>query len=1376
MARVIAVGEPANEAERLAIGFLRDHLPDGYLLLHNFEIHRDGGSFETDLAIVAPHAVYLVDVKGTRGNIDVHGPHWYPEGRAPFGSPLLKLRQHARVLKGIITASHPSKIELERVFVMAVVLLTSPDAALHDPENLAGPDVVALDKSPAFFQKTGRIPAKFDTNILPHQNIILKAIQGVAKKRSGPLRFGNWEITEKLGGTDSFTEYRAFNHFAGRSSGPVLLRSYRADPYLPPDLREAQRRRIANAYEALNRMPSHPSIIAARDFFGSESGDTYILVTEDIHGQALRIHLDKPQHVLTVDQKRRITADLLSALAHAHLHQVVHRNLTPSCILIRPDGGIALGGFDYARSGQDRSRTIAREIVDELDERYVAPEVNREPQAASPASDVFSAGLILYELFTGERPFKNQSEIFDLSGAFPQKPSTLRAELSAGFDAWLQTLCSFEPAARPSAEAALEALESLDAPAVTKHPAEEPAPAPATEAPAPDYLNLPANFPLTQKFVVRSRLGKPGTFGVVYKVLDTLGDVSRAVKIIFHDRISTLDRLKKEYRTLLHLPEHPHVVRVFDADFLPGSGPPFIVFEFVDGLDVGEMIEEGCFSADDALVFARQMLQGIGHLHRHGVFHCDIKPRNLIWTSRGVKIIDFNVSVRPAAENGHGGGSRRYLPPDLDVSGEPTTGDLCDRDLYAFGLTLFEVVTGRYPWDADVPPVGRPAPDPRTWPDCADLTPEAVVFLAKALAPLRADRFSTVEEMEAALRNVASFRLRPAMPTAGAVDTETLIGRAGAGQANANPFVSYLLTLFSQSSRSNSGTRGLDELGRKIYVETALDRELTPAVLSGAFGLVIITGNAGDGKTAFLQQLEEFARRQGGSVEPAFLNGSRFRHGGRQFLCLYDGSQDEGDRSNDRVLSEFFAPYAGETDAAWPTDEVRLIAINEGRLIDFLAGVRSSFPLLVGIVTRGLASGVPEHRTAIVNLNLRSIVGGMAGAGGSILRRLMERMIQPKLWEPCRTCDLADRCYIHHNICTFRDPTAGPKVLERLETLFTLAHLRGRLHITMRDLRSVLAFMLVGMHDCAGVHELYRTGDRERILGGFYFNSWLGGDRPTADRLLSLLAETDVGKAADPRLDRNVDFLAPAESKHLFSFEGRGRFDLELLARVFSELPRECGGSPAPHHARSHRGYVAVMRRKEFFERRDGGWRGLLPYRSAERLLKIIETRQASADVLRDILDGINRGEGLYHPARLGGSLALQVRNVENGTIRSYRLFPADRFSLAVDDQSARASFVEHVPRGLLLRYQGDDGLSAELEINLDVFEMLTRLNAGYRPSLEEEQGYYLSLAVFKNLLGAAPYKEVLLTTTGHEFYRIRSLQEHRLELSRMGGTEESCR
>jgi len=60
MAKVIAIGQPVNDAERQAIAYLRDHLPDRYIILHNFEITRDGDKWEIDLAVLAPHAVYLV--------------------------------------------------------------------------------------------------------------------------------------------------------------------------------------------------------------------------------------------------------------------------------------------------------------------------------------------------------------------------------------------------------------------------------------------------------------------------------------------------------------------------------------------------------------------------------------------------------------------------------------------------------------------------------------------------------------------------------------------------------------------------------------------------------------------------------------------------------------------------------------------------------------------------------------------------------------------------------------------------------------------------------------------------------------------------------------------------------------------------------------------------------------------------------------------------------------------------------------------------------------------------------------------------------------------------------------------------------------------
>jgi hypothetical protein len=91
-----------------------------------------------------------------------------------------------------------------------------------------------------------------------------------------------------------------------------------------------------------------------------------------------------------------------------------------------------------------------------------------------------------------------------------------------------------------------------------------------------------------------------------------------------------------------------------------------------------------------------------------------------------------------------------------------------------------------------------------------------------------------------------------------------------------------------------------------------------------------------------------------------------------------------------------------------------------------------------------------------------------------------------------------------------------------------------------------------------------------------------------------------------------------------------------------------------------------------------------------------------------------------------------------------------------VPQELAQSSpYIEHSPTALLLRFSDGEDLQAELVINLDVFEMLNRLNQGYRPTVDELQGYYLILAVFKNILGSAPYQEVLLTTTGHEFYSV---------------------
>lgn len=398
---------------------------------------------------------------------------------------------------------------------------------------------------------------------------------------------------------------------------------------------------------------------------------------------------------------------------------------------------------------------------------------------------------------------------------------------------------------------------------------------------------------------------------------------------------------------------------------------------------------------------------------------------------------------------------------------------------------------------------------------------------------------------------------------------------------------------------------------------------------------------------------------------------------------------------------------------------------------------------------RGLRTSVPEDGIAVVNLNLRSVVAP-DGETASILERLVNRLVEPKFWAPCRKCDLRDKCYVHHNAQTFANTTAGPQALERLSLMYRLATLRTKLHITLRDLRSALAFTLVGTRDCEEIHSLYEQGDRDEILRGFYFNSWASVGTPQDDRLLRLLREVEVGQTSYPRLDRAFDFHPPEPAPELMDFAPRSTYDRELLGAAYHALPADIISHGNGLRFQSHREYVSMLRRRHFFEARDDSWRNLIPYGSASRMLSILSQRPDPKTEALKIIRAVNRGEGIFDERRLKGKLALQVRHVEAATVRSYRVFEA------VPQEPEQASpYLEHSPAALLLRYSDDTDLQAELVINLDVFEMLERLNQGYRPTVDELQGYYLTLAVFKNILGSAPYQEVLLTPSGHEFYSV---------------------
>ena len=140
---------------------------------------------------------------------------------------------------------------------------------------------------------------------------------------------------------------------------------------------------------------------------------------------------------------------------------------------------------------------------------------------------------------------------------------------------------------------------------------------------------------------------------------------------------------------------------------------PYLVFEYLDGRDVHELVKNRALGPADTRRLGIDVATGLKFLHEHGVIHCDIKPRNLMWTGQGCKIIDFNVSVSADSSMSRAGGTTKYAPPDRNPSAPPNASDLIDRDVYGLGVTLYEVLTGGYPFPSGGPSLGETAADPR---------------------------------------------------------------------------------------------------------------------------------------------------------------------------------------------------------------------------------------------------------------------------------------------------------------------------------------------------------------------------------------------------------------------------------------------------------------------------------------------------------------------------------------------------------------------------------------------------------------------------------------------------------------------------------------
>ncbi|MCX4534063.1 protein kinase [Streptomyces sp. NBC_00841] len=216
------------------------------------------------------------------------------------------------------------------------------------------------------------------------------------------------------------------------------------------------------------------------------------------------------------------------------------------------------------------------------------------------------------------------------------------------------------------------------------------------------------------RYQLRDLLGEGG-MASVYLAYDSALDRQVAIKTL-HTELgreqSFRERFRREAQAVAKL-QHTNIVSVFDTgeDELGGALMPYIVMEYVEGEPLGSVLQAdirsyGAMPADKALKVTGDVLAALDTSHEMGLVHRDIKPGNVMVTKRGVvKVMDFGIAramqsgVTSMTQTGMVVGTPQYLSPEQALG----RGVDARSDLYSVGIMLFQLLTGRIPFDADSP-------------------------------------------------------------------------------------------------------------------------------------------------------------------------------------------------------------------------------------------------------------------------------------------------------------------------------------------------------------------------------------------------------------------------------------------------------------------------------------------------------------------------------------------------------------------------------------------------------------------------------------------------------------------------------------------------
>lgn len=503
--------------------------------------------------------------------------------------------------------------------------------------------------------------------------------------------------------------------------------------------------------EALAQL-DHPAIRHVYD--AAVIGDIAYRVGNWIEGESLQDAVHRgPRPFPSVHMLAR---DILSGLEHAHSFGIIVRRIAPTSVLVN------LGGRATVTDLRFCNWTLPAVPPDEIPggQPFMAPEV-RDGATGDTASDIYTAGAILYFAVTGHEPPLDSRDL--------KRPSELRPNCPKAIERIL--VRALLPAADDRYSSAAEMLEDFASDAGTF---ENPAP---LVAPNPRLLSTEGSEDgrrwekrlrraLGDDYELLSPLGRGG-YGRVYRVRDLHLEREVAIKVL-HPHLTAepvvVERFRREAQLAARL-NHPNIVAIYDIG--GRSGLIWYTMELVKGPNLAQLVEqEGPLRPEKVMRLLREALSALAQAHAIGLVHRDLKPENMLIDQTGsLQITDFGLALALRAQGRFGGATSQSGTP-MFASPEQLLGERVDQrsDLYSLAAVAYFALLGEPPFTGQTVEqvltrqTTNQRPELRT--RRPDLVEDVALVLERALHAEVEQRFPSAPEFLQALNRATGRGLR----------------------------------------------------------------------------------------------------------------------------------------------------------------------------------------------------------------------------------------------------------------------------------------------------------------------------------------------------------------------------------------------------------------------------------------------------------------------------------------------------------------------------------------------------------------------------------------------------------------------------------------